>query len=120
MTGSGLEGAGLESQVAGWATSAISDGAAACGDRGLWPPAGHWKITQYMCQLDAGAVEGAAPASSESSTRLRARSGPLAFAEHDAAPATGRLPARTGVVQADVGVAGAVRMPALPGREDRP
>ena len=76
MTGSDLEGADLESRVASWATSAISDDGScrACGDRGLWPPAGRWKITQYQCQLDAGAVEGAAPASSECSTRLRARS----------------------------------------------
>lgn len=58
----------------------------------------------------AGAVEGAAPASSESATRIRARS----------ASACGRrarrgvgghvdLPARTGAGQVDVGVAGAVR-----------
>ena len=39
---------------------------------------------------------------------------PLAVAEHDAAPAVRRrLPARTGAVQVDVGVAGAVRVPAL-------
>jgi len=35
----------------------------------------------------AGAVEGAAPASSGSATRIRARSASLAVAEHDAAPA---------------------------------
>jgi len=41
MIGSDLEGADPESRVASWAASATSDdAAAACGDRGLWRPAG--------------------------------------------------------------------------------
>jgi len=96
MIGSGLKGADLENRVASWATS---DDAAAV--PAVIEAYGHrlaaadvaGVVSQYagnaaMCQLDAGAVEGAAPASSESSTWLRARSEPLAFAEHDAAPAT--------------------------------
>ena len=59
--------------------------------------------------------EGAAPASSESATPGSGHfPHPLAVAEHDAAPGGHvDLPARTGAVQVDVGVAGAVRVPAL-------
>jgi len=62
----------------------------------------------------AGAVEGAAPASSESATRIRARSA-SACGRRARRGAGGHvdLPARTGAVQVDVGVAGAVRVPAL-------
>jgi len=74
MIGSDLEGADLESRLASWAASAISDDAAAVRSQGNKPrndhdphyrrdatsasPAavrsgtngGHWKITQYMYQ----------------------------------------------------------------------
>ena len=58
--------------------------------------------------------EGAAPASSESVTRIRARSA-SACGRRARRGADGHvdLPARTGAVQVDVGVAGAVRVPAL-------
>jgi hypothetical protein len=46
MIGSDLEGADLESRVASWAASAISDDAAAV--RAVI--GGHWKITQSMYQ----------------------------------------------------------------------
>jgi hypothetical protein len=61
----------------------------------------------------AGAVEGAAPASSGSATRIRARSA-SACGRRARRGARGHadLPARTGAVQVDVGVAGAVRVPA--------
>jgi ketosteroid isomerase-like protein len=64
--------------------------------------------------VDAGAVEGAAPASSESATRIRERSA-SACGRRARRGAGGHadLPARTGAVQVDVGVAGAVRVPAL-------
>jgi len=155
MIGSDLEGADLESRVASWAASAISDDAAAVRAPGLYVPfrrrhrprrprgsqgnkpgddhdpryrrnptsafpeaarsgthGGHWKITHVPA--DAGAAGGGCsgiwwvrhPDSdrfrirlrSPSTTRLRLRR---------------RLRARTGAVQVDAGVAGAVRVPAL-------
>ena len=67
MIGSDLEGADLESRVASWAASAISDDAPAVravieayGDRlaaadvvgvvSQYTHGGHWKITRYMYQ----------------------------------------------------------------------
>jgi hypothetical protein len=75
---------------------------------------GHWKITQYMCQQLPEQSEGAAPASSGSATRIRARSA-SACGRRARRGAGGHvdLPARTGAGQVDVGVAGAVRVPAL-------
>ena len=62
--------------------------------------------------------EGAAPASSESATRIRIRPHPLRSPSTTRLRLHRRLRARTGAVQVDVGVAGAVRAPALgaPGR----
>jgi ketosteroid isomerase-like protein len=60
--------------------------------------------------------EGAAPSSSESVTRIRARSASAsACGRRSRRSAADRvdLPARTGAVQVDVGIAGAVRVPAL-------
>jgi hypothetical protein len=57
------------------------------GSCSFWNAGGHWKITQHMYQQLPEQSEGAAPASSESATRIRARSAPLAVAEQDAAPA---------------------------------
>ncbi len=75
---------------------------------------GHWKITQYMYQQLPEQSEGAAPASSGSATRIRARSA-SACGRRARRGAGGHvdLPARTGAGQVDVGVAGAVRVPAL-------
>lgn len=59
--------------------------------------------------------EGAAPASSESATRIRARSASACGrrARRGSGYADVCLPARTGAVQVDAGVARAVRVPAL-------
>ncbi len=75
---------------------------------------GDWTITQYMYQQLPEQSEGAAPASSEPPPGFGHVPHPLAVAEHDAG-ADGHvdLPARTGAGQVDVGVAGAVRVPAL-------
>ena len=62
--------------------------------------------------------EGAAPASSESATRIRIRPHPLRSPSTTRLRLHRRLRARTGAVQVDAGVAGAIRSPALgaPGR----
>ena len=73
MIGSDLEGADPESRVATWAAGASSDDAAAV--RCLRPHRTlHWTITQHMYPQLPERSEGAAPASSESATRIRARS----------------------------------------------
>ena len=69
----------------------------------------------------AGAVEGAAPASSKSATRIRARSA-SACGRRARCGAGGHvdLPARTGAVQVDVGVTGRHRgLGGAPSRADR-
>ena len=75
---------------------------------------GRWKITQYMYQRMPEQSGGAAPASSESATRIRAL--PASACGRRARRGVGGhvdLPARTGAVQGDFGVARAVRVPAL-------
>jgi hypothetical protein len=143
MIGSDLEGADLESRVASWAASVISNDATAVravikvyGDRlaatdvagvvsryrgnatSASPAAvrcgthGATGRSRSACASRCrSSQEGAAPASSESATRIPASA--------CGSPGTTRLrlrrylPARTGAVQVDVGVAGAVRVPAL-------
>ena len=70
--------------------------------------------SQYMDRQMPEQSEGAAPASSESATRIRALSASACGrrARRDAGGHVD-LPARTGAVQVDVGVAGAVRVPAV-------
>ena len=181
MISSGVEGAGPESRVAGWAASAAGDDAAAAravieayggrlaaadvagvvsqhagraavmqpgletavnGDLAPVRAASQETITiraagetqparlRQLFALEArgargrsrstwasrcrSSQEGAAPASSESATRMRAPSA-SACGRRARRGAGGHadLPARTGAVQADAGVAGAVRVPAL-------
>jgi hypothetical protein len=92
MSGSDLEGADLESRMASWAASAISDDAAAMravieayGDR-LAAADAAGVVSQYTGNAAVmqprststsrcrSSQEGTAPASSESATRIRARS----------------------------------------------
>jgi hypothetical protein len=106
MIGAGLEGADLESRLASWAASVTSDDAAAV--RAVHGATG--RSRSACASRCRSSQEGTAPASSEArhpDSRVRLRS-----------PGTTRLrlrrylPARTGAVQVDVGVAGAVRVPA--------
>ena len=78
MIGSDPEGADLESRVASWSASAISDAAAAVSPAAVrsGKHGGQWKITQYMYQQIPEQSGGVAPASSESATRIRARPAP--------------------------------------------
>jgi hypothetical protein len=62
MTGSDLGDADLGSRVASWAVSAMQPGLETVG------------TSRSTGTADAGAVEGAAPASGESAVRVRARS----------------------------------------------
>jgi hypothetical protein len=135
MIGSHLEGADLESRVASWAASATvkrdlaavratSQGTITIRATGDTQPARLRKLfvlertgttgrSRSTCTCRSS-QEGTAPASSESATRIRAR-----FRIRLRSPSTTRLrlrrrlPARTGAVQVDVGVARAVRLPAL-------
>jgi hypothetical protein len=83
MIGSDLEGADLESRVATWAAGAISDDAAAVravteayGDLLAAERTGAAGRSRSTCTSRCrSSEEGAAPASSESATRIRARSG---------------------------------------------
>ena len=147
MIGADLERADLESRMASWAASAISDDAAAVravieahGDRlaaadvaGVVSQyTGNAAVMQPELETVVGSQqpersrsacnsrcrssqEGAAPASSESATRIRARSASACGrrARRGSGYADVCLPARTGAVQVDVGAAGAVRVPAL-------
>jgi hypothetical protein len=98
MIGSGLEATGLESRVTSWAASAIRT------RRG-----GRWKITQSMYrqmpEQSGGGCSGICRVRYPGSGTFRIRLG---------SPRTTRprlrrhLAARTGAVQVDVGVAGAV------------
>ncbi len=128
-------GAGLEGRVACWAASATvkgdlaavratSRGTITIRATGETQPA---RLRQLFVLERTGATgrssgtctcrssqEGTAPASSGSATRIRARS--ASACGRRARRGSGyarRLPARTGAVQVDVGVARAVRVPAL-------
>jgi hypothetical protein len=74
MIGADLEGADLESRVAGWATSAVSDGATAM--RAVIEALGTGAAGRSRSACTSrcrSSQEGAAPASRESATRIRAR-----------------------------------------------
>jgi hypothetical protein len=114
MIGSDLEGADLESRVASWAALPARGNQRASGSCSFWNAWGPLEDHAAHVPADAGAVGG------DCSDILRVRhldSG--TFRIRLRSPSTMRrrghpdLPARTGAVQVDVGVAGAVRVPAL-------
>jgi hypothetical protein len=84
------------------------------GSCSFWTHGGHLEDHAVHVPAVAGAVEGAAPASSESGTPIRARSA-SACGRRARRGAGGHvdLPARTGAGQVEVGAGGAVRVPAL-------